>query len=164
MRSNLSLRTLATLAALAAALAAPGCSGLGDGGGEAAGDAAARYEVRGQVSSVPDPGDPLSNLVIRHEAIDGFVGMDGEVVGMDSMSMPFPVAEDLDLAGLEAGDKVSFTFEVDWDGDPAYQVTRIEELPAETEIEYRKARPPAAAEAAAGEGGETGGENEPHEH
>jgi Cu/Ag efflux protein CusF len=156
MHSILRLHTLAAAAALTATLAAVGCSGGGAAGGDgdAASSAAARYEVRGQVSSVPDPGDPLSNLVIRHEAIDGFVGMDGEVVGMDSMSMPFPVAEDVDLAGLEAGDKVSFTFVVDWDGDPAYQVTRIEELPADTAIELRKARPPAAPEDAAAEGGD----------
>ncbi len=143
MRS-IPLRHLLVPTIAAAALAAAACSGGGAAGGGGTAAAAQRYEVRGEVRSVPDPGDPLSNLVIRHEAIDGFVGMDGAVVGMDSMSMPFPVAEGVSLEGLEAGDAVGFTLEVDWDGDPAYQVTRLEELPAGTEIEYRKARPPAA--------------------
>lgn len=115
-------------------------------------DGVRRYEVRGEVTAVPDPDDPLSNLVIRHEAIDDFESFEGEVVGMSSMSMPFPVAGDVDLEGVEVGDKVDFTLVVDWEGDPAYQVVRMEELPADTELELGKAQPP-------GGGGENGGED-----
>lgn len=99
------------------------------------------YQVRGQVTGLPDPADPMANFTIRHEAIDDFESMDGEVVGMSSMSMPFPVGSEVSLDGVEVGDKVSFTLEVDWDGDPAYQVTSLEALPADTELDYRKARP-----------------------
>jgi len=99
------------------------------------------YEVRGQITGLPDDADPQANLTIRHEAIDQFVSMNGEVVGMSSMSMPFPVADEVDLGEMEVGDKVRFTLTVDWDGDPAYQVTTMETLPEDTELEYRKARP-----------------------
>ena len=104
--------------------------------------------MRGQVTALPDPSDPLSNLRLRHEAVDDFVGMDGEVVGMDSMNMPFPVAEGLSLEGLEVGDPVVFTLEVDWDGDPAYQVTRIERLPEGTELIWDEAQPPSGTASA----------------
>lgn len=99
------------------------------------------YEVRGQITGLPDDADPQANLTIRHEAIDEFVSMNGEVVGMSSMSMPFPVAEDVDLEGMEVGSKVRFTLTVDWEGDPAYQVTSMEPLPEDTELEYRNASP-----------------------
>lgn len=119
---------------------------------QAAEDDARRYEVRGEITAVPDPEDPLSNLVIRHEAIDDFVSFEGEVVGMSSMSMPFPVADDVSLEGVEVGDKVEFTLLVDWEGDPAYQVVRLEELPADTELEYRKAQPPDSVQEDVAEG------------
>jgi len=138
---------LGLAACVAVVLLAVACAGgpAGEANGEPGSDTAAHYEVRGQVTAVPTAGDPLSNLVIRHEAIDDFATRDGEVVGMSSMSMPFPLADGVSLDGIAPGDKVRFTLEVDWDGDPAYQITRIEPLPADTEIEYGKAHPPAAA-------------------
>lgn len=112
-----------------------------DEGGGDGGDVQV-YETRGQVTALPDPADPLTNLRIRHEPIHDFVSIDGEVVGMNSMNMPFPVAEGVGLEGIEVGDPVSFTLEVDWDGDPAYQVTRIEALPEGTELTWGDAVPP----------------------
>ena len=72
---------------------------------------------------------------MRHEAMPGFVGIDGEVVGMESMTMPFPVGEGVELDGVEVGDKVGFTLEVEWEGDPPYRITRVEELGAETVLD-----------------------------
>lgn len=100
------------------------------------------YTVRGEVKELPDPEDPLSGLYIRHEAIDGFVGMDGEVQGMDSMTMPFPAAEDLTFEGIEPGNKIEFTLEVNYDADPVFQVTEMFKLPDDTELVLRSARPP----------------------
>jgi hypothetical protein len=100
------------------------------------------YTVRGQIEELPDPEDPLSGLYIRHEAVDDWIGIDGEVQGMDSMTMPFPVAEDVTFEGIEPGDKVTFTLEVDYDADPAVQVTGVRKLPDDTELEFRSARPP----------------------
>lgn len=128
------------LAAAAAAALLAACGGADDGAGS--GGAVETYESRGVVLAVPDPADPLSNLEIRHEAIDDFRSIDGEVLGMNAMRMAFPVAEGVDLTGIEPEDKVAFTLEVEWEGEPPYRVARIEELPAETELEFRQASPP----------------------
>jgi len=100
------------------------------------------YEVRGVIQELPDPQDPLSGLYIRHEAIDDWVGMDGEVQPMDAMTMPFPVAEDVTFEGIAIGDKVTFTLEVNYDADPAVQVTEMTRLPEDTELDFRDARAP----------------------
>lgn len=100
------------------------------------------YAVRGKIQELPDPQDPLSGLYIRHEAIDDWVGMDGEIQGMDSMTMPFPVADDVTFEGIEIGDKVTFVLEVNYDADPAVQVTEVTRLPEDTELEFRDAREP----------------------
>jgi Cu/Ag efflux protein CusF len=92
-----------------------------------------RYEARGVVSRLPTESAPA--LYVRHETIPDFVGMDGEVVGMDSMTMPFPLADGVDLAGIEPGDKVAFTLEVEWEGDLPYRISRIEELPPDTALD-----------------------------
>lgn len=97
------------------------------------------YRVRGEIKELPDPNDPLSGLYIRHEAIDEFVTMEGEVRGMDSMTMPFMVADPVSFEGIEVGDKVAFTLTVSWDADPSIQVTEVEKLPADTQLEFRKA-------------------------
>jgi Cu/Ag efflux protein CusF len=115
-----------------------------EGAGAAGAAAAVRYELRGEVTAVPDPDRPRSALVIRHEAVDDFADIDGDVVGMDAMTMPFPTAPGVSLDGIEPGDRVSFTLEVAWDDDPPYRITRLEELPAETPLTFRRARPGAA--------------------
>jgi len=117
--------------------AAPEAEGVAPAGSEVH-----SYDIRGEIVELPDPGDPLSGLYIHHEAVDGWVSMEGEVVGMDSMTMPFPVADDLSFEGIEAGDKVTFTLQVAYDGDPTFQVTRVEKLPDDTELDFRSARPP----------------------
>jgi hypothetical protein len=92
----------------------------------------------------------LSDLVIRHEAIPDFAGIDGAQVGMSSMAMPFPVAPAVSLEGIAPGDKIAFTLEVDWDGDPAYRVARLEKLPDETELSFARKEPSASSVPAAG--------------
>jgi hypothetical protein len=124
-----------------------GCTGEREGvrkGGEEGVDEPARvvtYEVRGEVLAVPDPEDPASRLLIRHEAVDGFEDIDGEVVGMDSMAMPFPLAPEASVDAIAPGDKVRFTLEVSWEGDPPYRITALEPLAPDTELTYRAARP-----------------------
>lgn len=114
-------------------LAAAACSGGAPSEGERTAPAVQRYEVRGEVTRLPSAAE--NALFVRHEAIPGFVDVDGEVVGMDSMAMPFPLAGGVELAGVEAGDKVRFTLEVEWEGDPPYRITRVEELPAATALD-----------------------------
>jgi len=97
------------------------------------------YRVRGEIKELPDPNDPLSGLYIRHEAIDEFVTMEGEVRGMDAMTMPFMVADQVSFEGIEVGDKVAFTLTVSWDADPSIQVTEVDKLPTDTQLDFRKA-------------------------
>lgn len=129
----------ATLAVLGLTFAvASGC------GGKPKGEESPKkvYTVRGLVRDLPNPQRPGSEFSVHHEAIDDFVGIRGEVVGMSSMTMPFPVADGIDLDGVAVGDPVEITMEIDWDGDPPVLVTAVRELPAGTPLEFRKARPP----------------------
>ncbi|RMH18177.1 MAG: hypothetical protein D6696_13685 [Acidobacteria bacterium] len=96
--------------------------------------------------ALPDPEDPEGTFSVRHEAIDDFRGVGGEIWGMDSMAMPFPLADGVSLEGIEVGDKIRFTLEVDHYRDVPMRVTAVEELPADAELDFRPARPPPAAE------------------
>jgi len=111
-----------------------GCTGKGAGSGRT-------YTVRGQVVQLPDPASPGTGLTLNHEAVDQFVDRSGEVVGMDPMSMPFPVAKDLSLAGIAVGDVVEFKLHVDWDSDHSAEITEVRKLPADTKLVFRAAKP-----------------------
>jgi len=97
------------------------------------------YDVRGVVRQLPRPEAPQPELWIHHESIPGFVDINGEAKGMESMTMPFIPAQGLSLDGLAVGDKVSFTLEVDWDATPPASVTTIDTLPADTLLEWEAA-------------------------
>jgi Cu/Ag efflux protein CusF len=94
----------------------------------AAGETVQTYRVRGVVVSLPRAGD--ASLTLRHQAVPDFVDRSGERVGMDGMTMPFPVAPGLDLEGVAAGDAVEFTLTVDWDAERPIEVTAVRELPS----------------------------------
>ncbi len=95
-----------------------------------------RYTVRGRIEQLPDPARPAAELMIHHERIEHFVRQDG-TLGMNEMTMPFPVAKGVALQGLAVGDPVEFTFQVRWGGSPLYQVTEIRELPAGTTLQLK---------------------------
>lgn len=73
------------------------------------------YDVAGIVTRLPDGAG--TELMVRHDAIDDFVNAEGDTIGMRSMTMGFPVADNLDLAQISAGDSVSIRFTVRW-GQP----------------------------------------------
>lgn len=110
-----------------------GCGPTADETGDA-GPTVYTYSVRGIIQSLPDPETGAGRLRIRHEAIPDLVGQSGEVEGMAAMTMPFPVAEETDLASLAVGDVVRFELRVDWQAGRPVVVTSIEKLPAETEL------------------------------
>jgi hypothetical protein len=93
------------------------------------------YTVRGRVETLPEPGATRRVMQIYHEAMPNFVRPDG-TLGMESMSMPFPVAPGVSLEGIGVGDAVEFTWEYRKQGNPRYQVTAIRELPPETRLEF----------------------------
>lgn len=125
-------RTLFLLAVLSLA----GCSG--SSGGEESGRT---YTVRGQVTQLPDPGNPGTGLYLNHEAIDDFVSRDGEVVGMDPMTMSFPVDQEVSLEGIGVGDVVEVKLHVDWAEAGIAEIVEIRELPPGTKLVYRAAQP-----------------------
>ena len=94
------------------------------------------YYVRGIVIELPSEG---RDLVIRHESIPEFSNIKGEIVGMNSMQMSFPLGAEASLEGIAVGDKVQFTLEVDW--DPSYFIVEISTLSPETELDFSKDRP-----------------------
>lgn len=96
------------------------------------------YTVRGRIVSLPEASKPGSSLQLMHEPIDNFVRQDG-TLGMDSMTMPFPLAKGVSLDGLAAGDAVEATFEVRWKSQPRFQTTKLVKLPANTPVRQGKA-------------------------
>lgn len=101
--------------------------------------AAHRYTVRGEVVSLPTaPGGPL---LLRHEPVDDFADASGKVIGMDSMTMPFPLAAGVSLEGLAPGDKVEVVFSMSW-SPSRYAIESLKKLPADTVLRTGKARPP----------------------
>ena len=109
---------------------------VGSCGREAPPPPADVYTVRGVVERLPQAGGPDSALYIHHAAIPSFRDEHGEVVGMMSMTMPFPVAAGVSLAGIAPGDAVEFTFTVAWKQPAGYQVSRIEKLPPGTVVDF----------------------------
>ena len=75
-------------------------------------------------------------LSVEHESIPDFVGIRGDVEGMESMTMSFVVADDIDLAGIDQGTKISFELTVDWSASVPGQVTTIRILPTETQLSF----------------------------
>lgn len=102
----------------------------------------AEYTVRGRVQRLPDPNAASRDLWLAHEAIDSWVSRDGKVEGMDPMSMPFTVEETVSLAGIEVGDIVEFQLSVDWNAPEPVLIRHVQELPPDTKLVYREAKPP----------------------
>jgi Cu/Ag efflux protein CusF len=100
------------------------------------------YIVRGEVAALPASGDTTYGFQVRHEAIDDFRAADGTVLGMDAMTMQFPVYDPRLLEGVAVGDKVELTYEVNWHGEPIQRVSALRKLPSDTVLEFRKAEPP----------------------
>lgn len=126
---------IATLIALLITLGAGACSPAPEES-EPVSEPDQVYTVRGEVMGLPQGPGELRQLRVRHESVPDFVDSEGEVVGMASMTMPFPVADEVDMEGLEPGDKVEMTFEVRWDDGRPLRVVGVEELPADTALDF----------------------------
>ncbi|MFA7237973.1 MAG: copper-binding protein [Phycisphaeraceae bacterium] len=100
------------------------------------GASARSYTVRGEIVQLPGAGSVDSQMLIRHEAIPDFVDDQGKVVGMMSMTMPFPVATGVSLEGLKVGDAIQFTFELDWKAKVPYQIVKIEKLAGDVKLNW----------------------------
>lgn len=109
-------------------------------GGHAA-DTARDYRVRGTIAELPQPGQPASEFMVAHEAIDGFVDRNGKATGMDPMTMSYPLARGVSTAGLAVGEPVELTLHVDWSADPPATITSLKKLPPDTKLVFRAAKP-----------------------
>lgn len=108
-----------------------------------------RYTVRGEIMQMPSAQSPLTEFSVRHEAMPHFRGQGGEM-GMDTMTMPFPLKEGVSLDGFAVGDKVELAFEVDFDAATdallGYRATGLTKLPADTVLDFTPLPKPAPAE------------------
>ncbi|MEZ4386653.1 MAG: copper-binding protein [Candidatus Krumholzibacteriia bacterium] len=116
-------------------LAAILVGGCGGGGGDGQANAV-RYTVRGVIEKLPAVDGPDHAIYIHHAAIPDYRNEAGEVVGMMSMVMPFPVADGVSLDGLAVGDPVEFTFTMQWQPHGHYEIVAIAELPTGTVIAF----------------------------
>lgn len=57
---------------------------------------------------MPKEGQQSRELLIKHEPIPDYRDMNGEVVGMHGMTMPFYLDEGVKIDGLKSGEQVSF--------------------------------------------------------
>lgn len=120
---------MATLAVLLA-------TALGGCGGEAPAPAADVYTVRGVVERLPQANGPDKSIYIHHAAVPGYRDEHGTVVGMKSMTMPFPLHPGVSLSGILPGDAVEFTLAVTFRPRAGYEITVIHKLPAGTAVDF----------------------------
>jgi len=92
------------------------------------------YTVRGVITALPQQ-SRNGEMRVHHEAIPDFTDRDGNVVGMRSMTMPFPLAPDVSTDGLQLGDKIRFRLEVRWNVGPTVRIASLELLPGSTPLE-----------------------------
>jgi hypothetical protein len=90
------------------------------------------YRTRGLVRGVSGQGLD-TRAEIHHERIEAFRDRDGKPSPMDSMRMNFAFAPGVS-SELAAGDKVAFEFDVHWSSGSPLIITRLERLPAATEL------------------------------
>ena len=131
------LRTVSTWSMFALALLWQGCGSPPEPATTSPGPQL--YSVRGVVRQIRPEIDGKTQLSILHEAIPDFVGINGEVVGMKSMTMPFTVADTVDLSAVEPGARIMIALSVDWDRPEPGLITAIEFLPADVVLDFEVA-------------------------
>jgi len=99
---------------------------------------AATYTVQGVVKMLPPAAQPGNDktIVVLHQAVPRFKDQEGKEVGMMAMPMPFTLAPNLDMAGIEVGSKVEFTFGIFWKAPTPTRILSIKKLPDETQIHF----------------------------
>ncbi len=97
------------------------------------------YESRGVVERMQTRSD--DHVMILHEEIPDFIGIDGTASTMHSMSMPFAIGEGVSTTGMKVGSKIGFAFEVRWTGGEPLLVTKVEVLGEGAALELADERP-----------------------
>jgi Cu/Ag efflux protein CusF len=67
------------------------------------------YQVTGVVRAMPGNGRASNELLVKHAPIPQYRDSAGNVVGMKAMTMPFYLADDVNLEGIRVGDSIAMT-------------------------------------------------------
>ncbi len=93
------------------------------------------YHLRGIIKALPAAGELPASVSIKVPPIAHWVGMSGKIEPMMTMTMSYQLASGVTLHGIATGDKVAFTYKVNWNADRMV-ITRIKKLPAKTIINF----------------------------
>ena len=93
------------------------------------------YHLKGIIRSLPVPRQGPPSMMIKMQAVPKWMGMSGKVTPMASMTMPCQLAKTVSVAELAVGDKIAFTYKVNWIQDRML-ITRIKRLPPATVIHF----------------------------
>jgi Cu/Ag efflux protein CusF len=100
------------------------------------------YVVRGEVISVPQAEKAGMQFIVKHEPIHNFRNTDGQIVGMNTMGMPFTPGTGVSLEGIKPGDKIEMLWVLQWKPVAKEYVQSVRKLPPETQLMFGEAHPP----------------------
>ena len=69
------------------------------------------YSVTGVVRALPGNGRAANEILVKHDPIPNYRDEAGNVVGMAAMTMPFYLAPETSIQGIQVGDSVELTVE-----------------------------------------------------
>jgi Cu/Ag efflux protein CusF len=121
---------------LASVLVIASCEGGDPQSPTATFEASHTYKVRGVVVEVL-----RDAVLIHHQAIDDYVGPDGQVVGMDPMVMRFQLSPGLRADNCHVGDVLDFSFE-DRPQGQGFVIVEAHKASRGTALDFQTARPP----------------------
>ncbi|NNM88377.1 MAG: hypothetical protein HKL95_07645 [Phycisphaerae bacterium] len=96
------------------------------------------YHLKGIIRSLPVPMQGPSSMMIKMQAIPNWTGITGQITPMAAMTMPCQLAKTVSQADLAVGDKIAFTYKVNWVQDRML-ITRLKKLPPTTSIHFNLA-------------------------
>jgi len=105
-----------------------------------AGTAVIVYTTQGIIDTIP--ASPLDEFMVRHTPIPDFQSQLDQTppAGMPAMTMPFPLAEGVELIDLAEGDIVEIDFAVFYSRDTGslvgYETREIRQLAAGTQLDF----------------------------
>ena len=88
------------------------------------------YQTKGTIRSSLK-GDPKM-MRVEHDPIPQFKNAQGQVVGMKSMTMPFQINPEISLNDLQAGDRIEFTFKVEWSPHQKIEIINLKHIHQES--------------------------------
>ncbi len=93
------------------------------------------YHLKGIIRSLPVPMQGPPSIMIKMQAVPNWIGINGKVTPMEAMTMPCQLAKTVSVADLAVGDKIAFTYKVNWTQDRML-ITDMKKLPPTTVINF----------------------------